>query len=132
MKINYLCPHCRNYLNVGENIVFSARSPDKKEGLLLLHPQIGDYNVIKHAAFNYKDGDKLDFFCPYCCSRLTAPQHDNLVRVLMEDEQHIEFDIIFSRVAGEKSTFKIVGENIELYGEDTGKYIDFFNLSQMT
>jgi hypothetical protein len=42
----------------------------------------------------------------------------------MIDENGIEYEIHFSRIAGQHSTYKIIGENVEIFGEDAGEYLD--------
>ncbi|OQX75214.1 MAG: hypothetical protein B6D61_10830 [Bacteroidetes bacterium 4484_249] len=98
-------------------------------GLISLHPEIGDYSVRKHPDFEFQEGDQLDFFCPVCHAELASDVHEKLAKVIMIDSNKNEFDILFSRVAGEKSTFKIVGETMEIFGDDSAEYLDFVNLS---
>jgi len=47
----------------------------------------------------------------------------------MIDENNDQYEIFFSRVAGEQSTYKIIGETMEIYGDDSAEYLDFINLS---
>lgn len=124
MKGDYLCPKCRHFLNVGENVVFHGKASHRREGLLVLHPQVGNYQVVKHPSFEYELGEKVEFFCPYCNVKLTSEKNVNLVKVLMVDEENHEYELLFSRIAGEKSTYVIMGENIESFGPDSEKYLD--------
>ncbi len=127
MSHNFLCPQCRNYLNVGENIIFSTRNKSGKEGIIMLHPQLGDYTIIKHPTFEISKGDLVDFFCPYCNKKLISERNANLAKVLMLDEKNVEYEIHFSRIAGQHSTYKIIGESVEIFGEDASAYFDFLN-----
>lgn len=131
MAINYLCPYCNGYINIGDNIVFSARSQDNTMGLIFLHPELGNYSVEKHQSFNFTEGEKLEFFCSICHKNLTSWTQENLAKVILEDEKGNIFEILFSKVAGEKSTYKTIGENVEVYGEHAKRYLDFVNLSLM-
>jgi len=45
----------------------------------------------------------------------------------MSDENGIEYEIHFSRISGQHSTYKIVGQNIDIFGEDSSEYFDAFN-----
>ncbi|MCD4744922.1 MAG: hypothetical protein K8R58_01330, partial [Bacteroidales bacterium] len=114
MIVNYLCPHCKAYLNIGENVIFSVKTKDNKLGLISLHPQIGNYTVIQNPLFHYKEGEQLNFFCPICHTELASKVTDKLVRVLMKDENNKEFEILFSQIAGQKSTYKIIGKTMEI------------------
>jgi hypothetical protein len=100
-------------------------------GLISLHPELGNYNVEKHKSFQFKEGEELDFYCPICHAELASTLHSSLAKIIMIDEDKREFEILFSKKAGEKSTFKIEGETMEIYGDDSAEYIDFLNLSSV-
>ena len=45
----------------------------------------------------------------------------------MIDEDQREYDVYFSRLRGEESTFKISnGDIVEKYGKDSSTYVDYF------
>lgn len=124
MKTDFKCPHCSNLLNVGENIVFSASNRWGKKGIIMLHPALGNYSVIKHPDFQAPIGEALDFFCLYCNKQLISEKNLNLVHILLCDEAGMEYEIYFSRIAGQHATYKIIGKNVEIFGEDAGEYLD--------
>ncbi len=124
MSTDFKCPHCSNLLNVGENVVFTARNRWGKEGLIMLHPAIGNYTVIKHPRFDVSQGELLEFHCLYCNSQLISERNRNLAKILMIDEKGAEYEILFSRIAGQHSTYKIIGETVEIFGEDASEYLD--------
>lgn len=125
MENHYICPHCRGHLRVGEYIVFKVRNPKREKGLLLLHPEIGDYSSIKHPQFKYSEGERIDFFCPICMQSLDADIDENLVQVIMIDKKQIEHDIYFSRIAGEKSTYNVSAGKVKATGEHSHRYTHF-------
>jgi len=127
MATDFKCPHCRNLLNVGENIVFTARNKWGKEGLIMLHPELGNYTVLKHPDFDVPQGEVMDFYCLYCNKQLLSQRNINLAKILMSDENGLEYEIHFSRIAGQHFTYKIIGENYEIFGEDTADYLDLLN-----
>ncbi|RLD61680.1 MAG: hypothetical protein DRJ05_02055 [Bacteroidetes bacterium] len=127
--MEYLCAHCNGQLTLDECVIFSVKTSSGKRGLISLHSEIGNYSVKKHPDFHFKEGDQLEFFCPICHKELASERHNNLAKVVMIDDQNNEFEVLFSKVAGEKSTFKIVGETMETYGDNSSQYIDFVNLS---
>jgi hypothetical protein len=129
MNINYQCPHCKGYISLDGCVLFSVRTPDYRVGLISLHSELGDYTVKKNPEFEYSEGDQHDFFCPICHAELASGFHKNLAKIIMIDDQNREFEILFSRIAGEKSTFKIIGETMEIYGDDSAEYLDYINLS---
>ena len=129
MKIHYLCPHCRSYLRVWNNIIFTVKSTEgKRQGLLLLNPELGNYTYVSHPSLKFIEGEKVEFYCPVCFSNLTAKQiNENLVKIIMVDEQLHEYDIYFSTIVGQHTTFKIAQDNIiERHGEHTSSYVNYF------
>ncbi|MFC2103866.1 hypothetical protein ACFLS4_00760 [Bacteroidota bacterium] len=129
MKQNFICPRCKGYLNVADHVILSAESKKGNTGLILFNAELGNYTTEKNPNFQTKEGEKYEFFCPLCKKKLAADIHDNLSHVIMIDEDMNEFQILFSKIAGEKSTYKIVGESTEIYGDHHSNYIDFINLS---
>ena len=126
MQKYYICPECRGHLKVGEHIIFTAKNSKQQKGLLLLHPEIGNYTSIKHPSFKYTKGESLDFCCPLCGITLRSKFDKNLVHVIMVDKDMREYDIFFSRIAGEKSTYKISGDKeVMSAGEHSHRYTYF-------
>ena len=130
METSYLCPKCKKNLNVGDFVIFSAKTKNKNSGLLMLSSELGNYKVTKNPSFNYETGDSIAFFCPVCHANLNCEKNDNLARVLLVDEKGNEFNVVFSSIAGEQSTYAITGDNVEMYGEHSGHYIDLLHLIQ--
>jgi len=126
MATDFKCPHCFNLLNVGENVVFSTRNSWGSQGLIILHPQLGNYSVIKHPGFEVLEGEILEFYCPFCTRQLLSERNSNLASILMSDEKGKEFEIHFSRIAGQHSTYKIIGDSYEIFGDDASYYLDSF------
>lgn len=122
---DFICPECSGHIRVGDHIIFRVRNKEKQTALLLLSPQIGNYSSIKHPSFKFSPGEKLDFFCPLCSKSLKSDIHENLARVTMIDETGKQFDVYFSQVAGEHSTYKTDGVSVQSAGEDAGKYTYF-------
>ncbi len=131
MEITYLCPECRAVLNVAGNVVLSVKNQNGDFGLLLLHSSLGNYEVLHHPEFTLIDGEESHFRCPACHTSLEYGAGPKLAKVIMRDENQNEFRIVFSRMKGEHSTYKIQGESIEVFGRDSKKHIDFVTLSKM-
>lgn len=93
-----------------------------------MNPELGKYEFISHYTLDFNKMECLDFFCPVCGSILTATDvNQNLARVIMIDKDQKEYDLYFSRLRGEQSTFKISnGDIIEKYGKDSSSYVDYF------
>lgn len=131
MNNNYLCPHCLSYLNVCDYIAFSAEKADGKQGLVLLHQEPGNFESEMHPDFRPKEGELVLFRCPVCHASLTSSKTTNLAHLILRTKDNKDFDIYFSRVKGEKSTYKVEGETIDIFGEHSDTYLDYITLSQM-
>jgi len=129
MKNNFICPKCRAYLNVGNQIILALDSKDGHAGLVLFNPELGNYTTETNPGFIVEEGKKYNFYCPVCQAKLAADIHDNLSRIIMVDAEKNEYEILFSKIAGEKSTYKIIGESVEIFGDHHSNYIDFITLS---
>ena len=129
MELHYLCPKCRSYLRVKENIILSFKVKESnKQGIILLNPKLGDYTFIVHSSINFEKGELVEFFCPICSENLkTTEINEKLVHIIMVDKD-IEYDIYFSSIAGEQITFKIEKNNIiENFGSDASTYLNYFS-----
>ena len=113
---------------MGDYIIFRVQNLKKEKGLLLLHPEIGNYSSMKHPSFAFKEGDKLDFSCPICSHALDSDIEENLIHVVMIDKDQKENDIYFSRIAGEKSTYQVMGRTVMATGAHSSRYT-YFKLS---
>lgn len=125
MENYYLCPHCRGHLRVGENIVFKVRNTYREKGLVLLHPEVGNYSSIIHPKFHFEGGERIDFFCPLCMSSLDASLNESLVHVIMVDPDGKEHEVYFSQVPGEKITYKVSSKEVMLKGLHSYRYAHF-------
>jgi len=128
MKTNFICPKCSGYLLVGDKIIFTAKTKkDKRSGIILLSPKLGDYTSVLHSDFKIEKGEEVNFFCPICHASLVVSDVDEkLVKIIMIDENSDKYEIYFSGVAGEHCTYKVSDEKIEKYGEASEKYYKYF------
>ena len=123
--LDFICPKCREYLRVGDHLIFKAKNSKKQSALLLLSPQIGNYTSHKHPTFEIRTGERLEFYCPLCNVSLISDIHKNLAHVIMLDESGTNHDVYFSQIVGEHSTFETEGMSVHVAGEDAGKYTYF-------
>jgi hypothetical protein len=108
MGNQYMCPHCRGYLKVGECIVFKIRNTRREKGLLIMHREGEIYSSVKHPKFYSGEGERIDFYCPLCMQSLDAPEDENLIKVLMVESDGYEHEICLSRIPGEQSHFQMI------------------------
>ena len=127
MKTNdYLCPFCKGHLNVGNKVVFSSKNSRKKKGLILLSPEIGGYSYEHHPNYEFKKGETVQFNCPVCQHDLSSDKNPKFASVLMIDHNDMQYDVLFSRVAGEQSTYVVSNDQIEEFGNDALRFDDMF------
>jgi hypothetical protein len=129
MHNDYLCPKCNGQLNVGDVLIFVSKVNDERNGLLLLHPELGNYNVINHKFFQISKGALVEFACPICQENLTSEIDPNLASVFMLDKEDVQHNILFSKINGERCTYKISGDDVESFGEDAANYFDIVKQS---
>jgi hypothetical protein len=122
---DFLCPKCDGHLRIGDHIIFKVKNKKKQESLLLLSAQIGNYSSIKHPEFEIGAGEQIDFYCPLCGAPMRSEIHENLARVIMRDEKGDRFEVFFSKISGEHTTFTTAGDTVHLEGEHAGKYTYF-------
>lgn len=123
MKPKYLCPHCRNAINVKNDIVLRAKNELDQKGIVFLHTELGNYTSKFSADFTIIEGDHVKFSCPICHHNLSNLKNDKLASLVLIDADEAEAKIIFSRIFGEKCTYKIEeAEPEETFGEHWGNY----------
>jgi len=132
MHNDFLCPKCNGQLNVGDVLIFVSKINDERNGLLLLHPELGNYSVINHKLFHISKGEVVEFSCSICQENLTSEIDNNLASVFMIDKNNVQHNILFSKVNGERCTYKITGDDLESFGEDSATYIDIVKQSVAT
>ncbi len=132
MAVEYLCKVCRGHLNVKTSIVLAAtKTNGSKGGLIFLNPEIGNYTVTTHPSFRIEDGVEYIYTCPICHSQLNSVKYNHLVRIIMIDESGKEYNIYFSGIAGEKCTYKIRENKMELIkGPDADRYTKYFEVPE--
>lgn len=130
MEMNYLCPHCRAQLKIDNELILTIKShKTKHKGLLILNPQVGDYSLRYHETIQFEKGEEFDMYCPICFKELRANEvNSKLLYLIMQNKDGKEFEIYFSRIFGEHSTFVLDKNNIiEKKGEDASTYFNYFS-----
>jgi hypothetical protein len=132
MAVEYVCKICRGCLNVKTSIVLAAsRLHSSKRGLVFLNPEIGNYTTTTHPSFQIEEGEEYIYTCPICHSQLNSTKYKHLVRIIMIDENGKEYNIYFSGIAGEKCTYKLRENNVEVkIGPDVKTYDKYFDVPE--
>ncbi len=127
MKDNdYTCPNCNGHLNVGSFLVFATKTERKHKGLIMMSPVVGNYESTTHEKFILNEGEKVDFECPICQSDLTSTQNKDYAMIHMVGvEDGAAYDLYFSKISGNKSTYLVASDDVESFGADA---LDFEGL----
>lgn len=124
---DYMCPKCNGHLNVGDYLVFATKTQKRHKGLILLSPKVGEYNYLHHEKFQLEKGELVDFECPICQADLTSAKNkDHAMIYMVSSEDNTEYQLFFSKIAGNKSTYLVSNDNVEAFGEDAMDYEDLF------
>jgi hypothetical protein len=132
MTNDYLCPHCTGHLLIEQQLILTIKHADDTGMLLLMNPEAGNYQTIYHPSNQLIEGEKYDFYCPICHTKLQSALNDNLAMVMMQEADGKSFELHFSKIAGQRSTYKIMGKEVQTFGIDAPHYIDFMNLMDMS
>ncbi|MBI9067853.1 MAG: hypothetical protein JEZ09_11215 [Salinivirgaceae bacterium] len=125
MKNRYICPKCRNNINIENNIVLIAKNEFDQKGIIMLQTKFGDYSTKFSSDFTIIEGDKVKFLCPVCHANLSNLKNDCLASFNIIDQSKKESLLVFSQIYGEKCTYVIEDKVVKKsFGDDLGKYID--------
>jgi len=131
MAVEYLCKMCKGHLKVKTSIILAASKMNSfRKGLVLLDPELGNYTTITHPPFKIEEGEEYTFTCPICHSQLNSGKYKHLVRIIRVEEDGKEYDVYFSGIGGEKCTFKLGEDNIEIAGPDASRYTKYFDVPE--
>lgn len=130
--MEYLCPHCSGHLLLDKRLILTVTHHDDSGMLLLMNPEAGNYQTVHHPSNQIIDGEKYEFYCPICHNKLESGLNANLAMVMMRDDEEKMFELHFSKIAGQRSTYKIMGKQVQTFGIDAPHYIDFLNLMDMS
>ena len=128
MTNNYFCPICKSNMNIGNSLVFSAKSPENKRGLLLLDTELGNYAKKTHPDFQLEEGVEYKFYCPVCHVKLNKEDNKNLVMVHMTDESGKDLEIYISNIIGEHCTYKIQDRSGVAFGPHAARYEKYLDV----
>ncbi|MGV6861500.1 MAG: hypothetical protein ACWA41_06995 [Putridiphycobacter sp.] len=117
-KYEFYCPDCHQRLDENNEIHLKINNPNDGRVDIFLSTSLGNYEKRTQPEISFNNGDYLDFHCPHCESKIHAKDRDKFVHLIMKVENKFDFDILFSRVAGEQKTFLVTEDGVECYGND--------------
>lgn len=120
--MKYKCPECSAGLST-HKVVLLVGENDKKRSLFVFDARPGKYDFVVVDDVEVAPGSLWTFYCPVCWGDLTTGYNKRLARLEAVDENGTK-RVVFSKVAGEQSTFVLGGEELEAHGRDSLAYID--------
>jgi hypothetical protein len=112
-------------------VLAASKLHSSKRGLVFLNPEIGNYTTTTHPSFQIEEGEEYIYTCPICHSQLNSTKYKHLVRIILIDENGKEHNIYFSGIAGEKCTFKLRENKVEVKtGPDVKTYAKYFDVPE--
>ena len=120
--MKYKCTECSAGLST-HKVVLLVGENDKKRSLFVFDARPGRYDFVVVDDIEVKPGSMWEFYCPVCWANLTTSYNKRLAKLEAVDEEGSR-KVVFSKVAGEQSTFVLGGEELEAHGRDSLAYID--------
>ena len=69
----------------------------------------------------------VEFTCPICQADLTSSNRkDHAMISMVGIEDNVEYDLYFSKIAGNQSTYLVAQDNIESFGDDALDFDDIY------
>jgi len=126
----YHCPKCRKSLTNDKKVIlhFKKSSADNFSDIFLA-PEPGNYEFYTVPPTNFQKGDRVVFYCPKCHTDLTSKKDNKFAELKMKVNDFIYFEALFSIVYGDKRTYIITENDIDVYGEANYEDIPFPDLS---
>ncbi|WP_070136812.1 hypothetical protein [Crocinitomix algicola] len=114
-KYNFTCPHCKQILNEGDEIELVTKRNHGDNGRIYLSVAFGNYTYKHIPDTDFQKGELVEFHCPKCGSNLASKIYENFASLNMQVDTNINFEVIFSRIAGERKTYVVTEDGIETY-----------------
>lgn len=131
MKRNYFCPQCNANLNPNIKIILMART-EAGQGLILLSPQPGNYELIIADELDLKENDIVELRCPVCGVSITADSDESLAHLTFKFSTGREGTVFFSRRVDHHATYFVFDDEVLSFGENAIPHpnLNFFGSGQ--
>jgi hypothetical protein len=127
---HYHCPKCKKSLTKDKKVILHfKKSSSDQFSEIYLDPEPGSYKfyTIPETAFN--NGDRVVFYCSRCQFDLTSKRDNKFTELKMKVNDFIFFDALFSSVYGDKRTYIITENDVDVYGNASFEDMPFPDLS---
>ena len=117
-EYDYHCPKCSQLLNAENTVIFRIEKISGEKGVLELDPKVGEYTYKCEPEMSFEKGEEIEFFCPACKTNLKSEKFPKFVQLRLHVTESIHFDMLFSRVFGDRRTYVITEDMTEKYGDN--------------
>lgn len=117
-QYDYHCFNCNQRLNVLGNVILYIERKNGQSGIVELNPTPGEYSFVTEPPMEFEDKEEIDFYCPACKASLISDKYPNFVMLKLRVNPVVDFDVLFSRVFGERKTYVMTEDMVEKYGEN--------------
>ena len=117
-QYDYHCSNCNQRLNVMGSVILYIERSNGQCGVVELHPTPGEYNFTTDPVMEFEKNEKVDFFCPACKANLQDKNHPDFVDLKLHVNDNVYFDVLFSRIFGDRKTYVITEEMTEKFGDN--------------
>ncbi len=127
---HYHCPSCQKSLTKEKKVILNFRkSSSDVLSDIFLDPEPGNYKFFTIPSTNFILGDQVVFYCPKCQIDLTSKRDAKFAELKMKVNDFIYFEALFSTVYGDKRTYIITEDDIDVYGDANYEDMPFPDLS---
>tara|TARA_B110000014_G_scaffold256891_1_gene240651 strand:- start:1157 stop:1576 length:420 start_codon:yes stop_codon:yes gene_type:complete len=114
----YHCPKCNKSLTEGKKVQLNfERVEHQHKGLIFLEPEPGNYEFYTSPPTDFKNGERVVFICPKCKKDLTSIKNKQFAELKMMVNDFISFEALFSTVYGDKRTYIVTQDEVDVYGD---------------
>ena len=117
----FFCPHCEHHLDETGKIHLHSIRQNGDEGEMFLSTTFGSYSYTHVPAITFLKNEVVNFLCPSCHVNFDSNKHPNYIILKMKVEEKFDFELLFSKKAGNHKTYIITEDGIEQYGEHANK-----------
>ena len=127
---HYHCPKCSRSLTKDKKVVLNFKRNEADEwNEIFLNPEPGNYDFYTVPTTFFEKGEHVKFCCPKCNVDLTSKKDPKFVELKMKVNDFIDFEALFSSVYGDKRTYVITQDDVDVYGDASYEDIPFPDLS---
>ena len=117
-EYDYHCPHCSQLLNADNKVIFKIEKSTSEKGTIELSPKVGEYSYKCEPNMIFENGEAMEFFCPACKVNLKSKKYPKFIALRLFVTSSVHFEMLFSRVFGDRRTYVITEDMTEKYGDN--------------